>query len=222
MPNSDITEISTNKMKIDLSEVHQATKTSIPQTKPKKDKTKPSVKTQQRFLKSLSSDGPSQEKQELIMIIKRYQSNPRFKQYIKKDLGIDYSHSSLTKKSINGLKDILEKIRVNLNNRNVSKMMDSVGQSTSVAYETVLSEFYDIEGFTDNLWGQENFLDVWEKLKIETTMPNIPPMVQVGLIVLQTTMLTHELNKLKQRPVEMKGPSEEDMKIIDEDEKNIS
>lgn len=152
------------------------------------------------------------------MIIRRYQSNERFKDYITKELGVTFSYASLNKKSVSSLKDILERIRINLDNRNIDKIFSSATKSTSLVYEKVMSEFYDIEGFTDNLFSQDNFLDCLEKIKIETNLPQIPAPVQMGYMVIQTTLLTHELNKMKQPSKMMKIPSMPDLLIEDDDE----
>lgn len=167
--------------------------------------------------KSSLPDVDSKEKQTLIMTIRKYQDNQRFKKFVTKDLGVNDTYGTLNKKSISTLKDILERIRVNLDNRNVDKMLDAMAKNGSVVYEKVLSSWYDIDGFTDNLFSQESFLDCLEKVKIETNLPRIPPSVQMGYIVLQTTLLTHELNKSKKPKTEMEGPPDfEDLVITDE------
>lgn len=177
--------------------------------------------------KSSSSNQTAKEKQSLIMIIRRYQENPRFKDFVSKNIGIKETYNSLNKKSIPQLQDLLERIRVQLDNRNVDKIYDSLAKSSSQVYETVLSDFYDIDGFTDNLFSQENFLDCLEKIKIETNLPHIPPYVQMGYIVLQTTILTHEVNKMKRKSNVMESPEyPSDLLIEDnddeDDEKNKS
>lgn len=211
------TEFSINKSGVDLTAVSVlnvgSAKEDSKALKKKKKMTQSSNKnpSKKEFQTSVgkllsSKNDDSKEKQEIIYTIRKYQENERFKKYITKDLGITFTYSALNKKSVSSLNDILNKIRVSLDNRNSSKMMDAMAKNFSVVYEKVVSEFYDIDGFTDTLWSQENFLDSLEKMKIETKIPQIPTPIQVAFIVLQTTVMTHEINKIKEAQVGMKPP----------------
>lgn len=151
------------------------------------------------------------------MIIRKYQTNERFKTFVTKDLGINDSYTALNKKKVSTLNDLLNRIRVNLDNRNADKMIDSCSKNVCVVYETVMSEFYDIDGFTDNLFSQDNFLDCLEKMKIETRVPQIPAPIQMGFMIVQTTLMTHEMNKMKVPSSHMMPP--EDLLILDNDDK---
>ena len=125
---------------------------------------------------------------------------------------MNYTRPVLESRSHKQLDNMLEKIRVNLNNKSMEKFYESVATSTAIISEQIITPFYDIEGFSDTLLKNDQFWDVYEKWRIEHTAPALSTEMQMLYIVTQTAFIQHELNKnTKHRnPVkkdyEMKGP----------------
>ena len=138
------------------------------------------------------------DKETLIMKILKYQSSRRFGKYITKELKISQSREQLAKLSVDRLKNILHRIRLNLNNRNMDAIFENMALTCAKGYETTVTQFgYDIEGFTDLLTANPGFWDAFERWKIEKEMPDIPPGIQIGYIVATTTLAAHSLNEGK-------------------------
>ena len=153
------------------------------------------IKRETKSTKSSSSE--ITEKQRLIFIIEKYQSSSRFGDFVRKNLKVNYTHETLQKKSLSTLKDILEKIRLNLDNKNLDKFYELMLRTSTLTFEKLVCNFADIEGFTDNLLDSEAFQDCWARYKIEKTFPRVSPEVQMSFIVLQTLAVTYKLNEVK-------------------------
>ena len=163
----------------------------------------------------------SKEKQTIIYRIMKYQDNKRFKEIVK-GLGIKYNYDQLCKKSIENLKDILERIRINIDNRNLDDFYNLILKNTSLTFESVVSNFYDIDGFQEMLMNDEQFLDTWEKFKIENELPNVPPSIQMLMIVSRCMITCNLQNKyLKENPQTTMAPPSTP-KILTEESKNDS
>ena len=147
------------------------------------------------------------------MKILRYQSSRRFGPYIKKELKLNYTREQLIKMSVDRLEAVLHRIRVNLSNRNVDSMIDSMLKTCSVGYETTMSQFYDISGFTQLLWSNPGWHDAIETYKCEKMMPQVPPGLQIAYIVATTTLAAHSLNES-----ELVSPKESISKLNDNNE----
>lgn len=139
------------------------------------------------------------DKESLIMKILKYQSSRRFGKYVSKDLKISQSREQLNKLSIDRLKNILHRIRLNLNNRNMDAIFENMALTCAKGYETTVTHLgYDIEGFTDILTQNPGFWDAFERWKIEREMPDIPPGIQLGYIIATTTLAAHTLSAGKE------------------------
>ena len=135
------------------------------------------------------------DKEVLIMKILKYQSSRRFGEYITKKLKITQSREQLLKLSVDKLNNILHRIRLNLNNRNMDAIFENVALTCAKGYETTITGIgYNIEGFTDLLVANPGFWDAFERWKIERELPDIPPGIQLGYIVASTTLAAHNLN----------------------------
>jgi hypothetical protein len=168
---------------------------------------------------------PPNNKESLIMKIQKYQSSRRFGPYITKELKITQSREQLTKLSIDRLENILHRIRINLNNRNMDSIMETMAITCAKGYETTVSNFYDIDGFTELLTANPGFWDAFERWKIEREMPEIPPGIQLAYIIATTTFAAHSLNASKVSIIKenteskssAKSKPEEDLIIKDDD-----
>ena len=173
-------------------------------------------------LPSLKNSKPSTdkiEKEKMILKILKYQESKRFGERIKKGLGIKYTRTQLLKCSNDNLESILYRIRIFLNNSNLDAVFDHMVRYTAKGYEDFVSNFYDIEGFSDILLSNPAWWDLVEKYKIEQEMPDIPPSLQMVYIIASTTYIAHLQNQLKERRSKPIKPQKEEIVILDEDDK---
>ena len=156
-------------------------------------------------------------KEEKMMRVLNYQNSARFGASIKKDLKFNFTRDQLSKKTIEEIDNTLYRIRNYLNNRGMDGIYEQMVRTTAVGYENIVSEFYDIEGFSDMLTQNPAFWDAFERWKIERTLPDIPPSFQLCYIIASTSVLAHMRKrsiqtdeKLKQaRPTPAKKPDKE-------------
>ena len=140
------------------------------------------------------------------MRILNYQNSSRFGPGIRKELKFNYTRDQLVKKSIDQIDNILYRIRNFLNNRGMTGIYEQMVKTTAVGYENIVSQFYDIHGFSDMLLNNPAFWDAFERWKIERTLPDIPPSLQLMYIVSTTTLLAHmKNNKIEERPPHRKN-----------------
>ena len=166
-------------------------------------------------------ESSSQSKQKYVYQILKYQDSPRFGNYIKKDLKINFTETSLQKKKPKALEEILNRIRVNLDNRNLDNFYNAMLVNATLSFERLMDHFYTIEGFSESLMKNPHFLDSVERYKIENIgkMPSIPPSLQIIFIMSQTAMICHQIStksKNSEAPKQMKPPqlSSQDKKLL--------
>lgn len=143
---------------------------------------------------SKSTSNKLNDKEDQIMRILNYQNSPRFGSSIKKELKFNYTREQLVKKSLEQLDNLLYRIRNYLNTRGMAGIYEQMVRTTAIGYENIVSNFYDIEGFSDMLLNNPAFWDAFERWKIERTLPDIPPSLQLMYIISSTTILAHIKN----------------------------
>lgn len=140
-------------------------------------------------------------KEKKIMKILKYLGSKRFGAKLKSELGIKYTRPQLLKCSNDNLDAILFRIRNYLNTRNMDMVFEQMARYTAKGYEDLVSNFYDIEGFSDLLMQNPAFWDAFERWKIEHEMPDVPPSVQMMYIIASTTYIAHLQKQVKIRHV---------------------
>ena len=139
------------------------------------------------------------DKEKLIMKILKYQSNKRFGEKIKKDLGLKYTRQQLLKCSYENLESILFRIRNYLNTRNMDAIYEHIARFSSKGYEELITGLgYNIQGFSELLLTNTSFWDNLERYKVERDVIDIPPSMQMIYIVASTTYIAHIQNTMKQ------------------------
>lgn len=158
-------------------------------------------------------------KEDMICKIIKYQNNQRFGPIVKKELGIKYSRTQLTRYTIDNLEGILHRIRTHLNTRNMDQVFQHMAKVTAKGYEDLVTGFgYNIEGFSDLLLANPAFHDAFERWKIERKIPEIPPSFQLMYIVASTTYVAH-LNNAKYTKIQKPPPNTqktEEIDVVDE------
>lgn len=166
------------------------------------------------------------DKEGLILKIQKYQSSRRFGTYITKDLKISQSREQLVKLSIERLENILHRIRLNLNSRNLDAIFENMALTCANGYETTMTHLgFNISGFSDLLTANPGFWDAYERWRIEKAdLPDIPPGIQLAYIVSATTIAAYNINQAS-APQPSQPPTENEKKdkiILDEDDKKVS
>lgn len=150
--------------------------------------------TMKKARQSTSNTTDLKEKEDLIIKVINYQNSSRFGTQIRKELKMNFSRDQLAKKTTQEIDNVLYRIRNFLNNRGLSGIYEQMAKTTAVGYENIVSEFYDITGFSDLLLNNPAFWDEFEMWKCERSLPDIPPSLQLMYIVSSTTLMAHYKN----------------------------
>ena len=171
-------------------------------------------KKQKKQQQNKVKDDDGDERQKIIWKIKKYLASPRFGEYITKELGIKYTQAQLQRMSQSTLQNILSRIRVSVDMKNTDSLFERMTKGGALAMETSAGSMgYNIDGFADELFRNEEFLNALEKTKIEADLPTIPPPVQMLLIASQVAFICHTKNRIKQSALKQK---KQDVVIQDE------
>ena len=192
----------------DLEKAHQSSKTSVISKKSSTDSKAPSSKNNKKEI--------SAERQMLILKIQKYQNSPRFGDYVRKQLKINFNNDQINKKSIKQLENTLSKIRVNLDNRNVDKIMDSmVTHGLLVLEKGGKTIGFNIDGTASSLMDSDDFLNAFERFKIDEcgVIPKMPLKLQLLYMISSTMMVQYHINQqiVKSDKPEPLGPAQMEM-----------
>jgi len=135
-------------------------------------------------------------RQALILKIQRYQNSERFGAFVKKELHINHSVAKLQQMTTEKLENLLIQIRLALDQRGIDHFFDVLATSGVVGLEKCVNPVYECSGFGQRLLANEQFWDCYERIKLEYTMPNIPPHLHMMMLIGTTMVLTHESNKM--------------------------
>ena len=144
-------------------------------------------------------------KQQIIFKIQKYQDSRRFGHIVREQLKFNQPYDELDKMPIENLENMLSRIRIHLDNKNLDRFYDSIVKSGAVAYEQIVSPFYDIEGFADILTENEEFWWTWERFKIENNFPAVNSTSQMLFMIAQATLMAHHMPR-EYEPTEMQPP----------------
>ena len=154
-------------------------------------------------LKTLAQEAPKdilkridekpEVKQNLIFKIQKYQDSRLFGEIVKVQLGFKQSFDQLNEKSSEELENMLSRIRIHLDNRNLDAFYERAAESAAYLYEGAVSTVYDIDGFADLLLDSDDFWSIYERFKIENNFPIVNPTVQLAFMIAQSTIMAHNL-----------------------------
>jgi hypothetical protein len=136
------------------------------------------------------------DRQRSIARILKYQDSQYFGEVVRNQLNINYTYEVLAKKNSQQLESILNRIRVAIDRNAIDGFYDNLLGGGTMASEKIITNMgYDLTGFSDNLLKNEQFFVCFERLKIESDLPNIPLSLQMFQIILSVAVLTHWQNK---------------------------
>ena len=153
-------------------------------------------KVESSIPKTIDTSQNIHEKRTLIFKIQKYQNSERFGSFVRHNLHITQSESQLNKLDFDGLNDILAKIRIQLDNRNLDEFYNAMIKGGAAMMETVLQSYYNIDGYADNLIANKQFMDSLERMKIENPLPSVSPSIQISYALISTAIMTHQMNKM--------------------------
>lgn len=246
MQQSDTITIDTNKtLKSFKAKTSQKLSAPMKATKKDKDQALEQIKKQMNNkisssqIKTMNTKSTSKnkedkiEKENVIRVILKYETNARFGSMLNKELGFKHSRAQLMKKSLDDLNLTLHRIRTHLNTRNMDQVFNHMVKQTAKGYEDIVTNFgYDIQGFESLLLSNPAFWDAFERWKIEQKIPDVPPSLQLMYLVASTTFVAHQRNQSQPsghpngNVAERNGfgtkpilKSRKDLEIIDADDK---
>ena len=113
----------------------------------------------------------------------------------------------------------MSKIRIQLDNRNLDSFYNGLIKGGANLSESLLRNYYNIDGFGDELLGNKTFMDALERQKCENPFPSVSPMLQISYALISTAIMTHELNKRKLNPnTQLKVEPQQEMAPLNEDD----
>ena len=149
-----------------------------------------------------------EKKQRLIYTIQRYQDSERFGDIVRKELKITQNYDQLSELSMNECENTLSRIRIHLDNKNLSKFYDNMATTIAVTYEALVDRVYSCQGFSDMLLDNDEFWNIFERFKCEYQFPSVNPSMQLLFIIGQTTLMAHHLAPVpSDEPYEMQPPT---------------
>ena len=167
--------------------------------KAKKDKVK-----KETTPKPIETDTDKQEQDEkhqnLLLILHRYTINDRFKDFLKEH-GFDLKKMNLQKKSCSELEELINRVRLTVNSKHENGFIDSLIAGAVQGSETMITTMsrgkIDLRGLRNELYQNEEFLDLVEQLKLEhLSFVRIDPRLRLTMIVMQTAVRIASINKM--------------------------
>lgn len=158
-----------------------------------------------------TASGPEQmsKKANLIFSISRYLKSERFGEFLKKQ-GKRFTEKQLSDMSIDGLELELETLELLISKRGSSDYISGVVKSAMMLSESFASEItkFKVNGLTSELFSDDHFLDLFEKVKIKNSLPTIKmsPMVELVLTIFQKAVSIHNRNNLVSSVASHTGP----------------
>ena len=140
------------------------------------------------------------ERATLIYAIRAYGKSPRFKQYLKQQGKIS-SESKLQKMTVEQLKLELESLDLTICDRGQSDFIDTLAKNGMTFVETIMNDRtkMKVSGTTEELWKNERFLDLLERVKLKYSLPSVKldPGIELMFVTIQTAMLVHNQNQFR-------------------------
>jgi hypothetical protein len=156
------------------------------------------------------------------MAIQAYGNNQRFGAYLKKNGG-NYKDSYLKKLSVEDLKLELEKQELILSNKTNNGILDTGIKNGLKIGENLVHNTtkYKVKGTTQELYGNEHYLDLVERCKMKYCNVSIKldPLLETALVIGQTAVMVHGRNSMLENTKTSRDLNEDVPLGIDDEEK---
>ena len=149
--------------------------------------------------------------QELILHLVRYGNSKRFAEYLK-SLGFQLTSSNLKKMTNDELNEILTRVQTSLDNKSVSNFWSELAlggiQTTEmIVSSTKLGEKIKIQGLTDSLRDNDEFLDLVELLELSyANFTHVRPEIRLLYTLMSSGMKVHTVNSFMEKRKKMLEP----------------
>ena len=201
-----------------MSDPFEGIETAEPKKVKKRTKKQSNAETKlmDNHIKKMTEPDDLKERATLIYAIKAYGKSPRFKKYLKTQ-GKTFGESRLQKMNIEQLKLELETLDLLISNRGNSDFIDSVIKNGLVFAENIVDSRtkLKIRGTADELWENDKFLDLLERVKLKYGMPslNLDPALELTFVVFQTAMLMRNQSSFRHNLIDDDLNLDEPVKI---------
>jgi hypothetical protein len=158
--------------------------------------------------KGKKTDDEISEHQTFVIMLSRYGSSRRFSDYLK-SMGFVLNISTLKKMDIEELKELLQRVKTSIDNKNVSNFWEDltfglIQTGESLVCATTLSQKIKLAGITEALRGDETFLDLLEQIELENQdITHASPYVRLVYSVVTASMKCHAVNSMMEKRMSM-------------------
>jgi hypothetical protein len=172
-----------------------------PKGKKSKKKAKPQVLDDFVDIKPVDKQSDDvKEKATLIYAVKSYHRSARFKKYLKSQ-GKSCSEAKLNKMTVDNLKLELESLDLTIADRGNSDFIDSIIKNGLQFSENIVNDRtkMKIKGTTAELFENDKFLDLVERVKLKYGLPSVKldPGIELLFLALTTAMAVHQSNAFR-------------------------
>jgi hypothetical protein len=164
--------------------------------------------------------------QELLLHLVRYGSSKRFSEYLK-SLGFQLTTSNLKKMSNDELSEMITRVQTSLDNKSVSNFWSELAlggiQTTEmIVGSTRLGEKIKIQGLTDSLRDNDEFLDLVELLELSyANFTHVRPEIRLLYTLMSSGMKVHAVNSFMEKRKKMLEPKEEQVEKEEPKEEQV-
>lgn len=169
------------------------------------DETKPKKTTRSKKTKKVEDLDPvaqaeAEKKQALLMVLMHYSENVRFGEYLKRVAPKELYSKTLAKKSLEELEDLVVRVRFVVNNKNGGPISDGMIKGVFTAAENITTRASKgrvlLQGTTNQLWQDEEFLDLMEQIKLEyLNFAAWDPKIRLAMVVGRTAFMVNAINQ---------------------------
>jgi hypothetical protein len=170
------------------------------------------------------TDEEIKEHQEYVLILSRYGQSKRFQEHLKM-MGFNLSVTHLKKCEIEELKEIHQRVKVSIDNKNVSNFweemcLSSIQTGEAIVVNTKLGQKVKIQGLTELLRNDETFLDLIEQIELENqNITHTSPYVRLVYAVVSSAMKVHGVNSMLQKRLSIIKGQEPEEKTQEQENK---
>jgi hypothetical protein len=177
-----------------------------PEPEPEPEVYQPPINQDQAIRDHMIASEDRVKRRQLIMTIQGYYRSPRFGTYLQKN-GFVEDLATVTLEEMIGL---LDDIKVAIQNKNGSQMIQQGVPRFLCACEPMISQWYDVKGMTSRLVRSESFRDLLEEVALENQMfTNVSASRRMCYEIVTAAFYVHgenehaAQNKIAEKPVQL-------------------
>lgn len=163
------------------------------------------------------------EHQEHVLMLSRYGTSERFSKYLK-GLSFDLAPNKLKKMELEELKELLQRVRTSINNKNTTGVFQEfaiggVQMIEGISVNTALNKKIKIKGLSKALQNDHVFMDLLEQIQLENqNLAYVSPYTRLVYTILMTSMRIHSINILIEKQTKPQHADNGSIKPEDKDD----